>query len=128
MTTVSGLAGNVTMAPKREASHPVPGEQRLSAEQETEGPETADGIEAAAETEKNDLEVDQLEDLAKEINQALARFTSMNFRVDQDIDQVVVQVVDSTNGDVLRQIPQEKLVDLAKHMHKVQGMLFDVMA
>lgn len=128
MTTVSGLAGHLPVSARKDPMPPGPGISHVAMERGGEGPEIAEGVKPAAEVNKNDLETNQLEELANEINQALARFTSMNFQVDQEIDQVVVQVVDRANGDVVRQVPQEKLVELAKQMHKMNGMLFDAVA
>lgn len=69
-----------------------------------------------------------VEELADEVNQSLANVTSLSFRVDKDLDQVVVKVVDTANDQVIRQIPSENMVDLVKRMRDLQGMLFNTKA
>jgi len=40
--------------------------------------------------------------------------TQLKFRVDSDVGRVVVQVLDSQSGEVLRQIPREEALKLAR--------------
>ncbi len=40
--------------------------------------------------------------------------TQLRFRVETDVDRVVVQVLDSQSGEVIRQIPPEQAVQLAR--------------
>ncbi len=40
--------------------------------------------------------------------------TQLRFRVDTDVGRVVVQVLDAQSGDVLRQIPREEALQLAR--------------
>lgn len=40
--------------------------------------------------------------------------TQLRFRVDTDAGRVVVQVLDAQSGDVLRQIPREEALQLAR--------------
>jgi flagellar protein FlaG len=40
--------------------------------------------------------------------------TQLKFRVDTDVGRVVVQVLDAQSGEVLRQIPREEALRLAR--------------
>ena len=40
--------------------------------------------------------------------------TQLKFRVDSDVGRVVVQVLDAQSGEVLRQIPREEALKLAR--------------
>lgn len=40
--------------------------------------------------------------------------TQLKFRVESDVGRVVVQVVDSQSGEVVRQIPREEAIRLAR--------------
>lgn len=40
--------------------------------------------------------------------------TQLRFRVDTDVGRVVVQVLDSQSGEVVRQIPREEALQLAR--------------
>ena len=58
------------------------------------------------------------------VNAALeTRSISLQFEIDKDTDKVIVKVVDQTNGVVIRQIPTEEVVRIAKVMGKAPGML-----
>lgn len=51
------------------------------------------------------------------------------FRVDEETDKVVVTVVDPESGEVIRQIPSEEVMAVARALNQVQqGLLFDAKA
>jgi flagellar protein FlaG len=43
---------------------------------------------------------------------------NLSFNVDQEAGRTVIKVLDSESGDVIRQIPSEELVELAKRMQE----------
>ncbi len=47
----------------------------------------------------------------------------LEFSIDKDSGKTIVKVMDSATNEVIRQIPSEELVTLAKNMHKMEGML-----
>jgi flagellar protein FlaG len=47
----------------------------------------------------------------------------LEFSIDQDSGKTIVKVMDSATNEVIRQIPSEELVTLAKNMTKMEGML-----
>ncbi|KOF52456.1 MULTISPECIES: flagellar protein FlaG [unclassified Achromobacter] len=57
-----------------------------------------------------------------EINdQMKAWSTQLQFEVDPDVHQVVVSVVDAESGDVIRTIPSEAVLKIAKMIVNMQG-------
>ena len=67
---------------------------------------------------------EQIETAVKEVNASLqARSISLQFEVDKDTDKLIVKVVDLTNGEVIRQIPSEEVVRIARVMGKAPGVL-----
>ncbi|MBX9754437.1 MAG: flagellar protein FlaG [Pseudomonadaceae bacterium] len=62
--------------------------------------------------------------------QAFAQVVSRNlsFSVDDGSGQVVVKVVDSTSGDLIRQIPSEEALQLAEHLSDARNLLFKAKA
>lgn len=68
---------------------------------------------------------------ASEINKAVSdinkiiQATSQNleFTVDNDANEVVVKVVDQQTKEVLRQIPTQEALEIAKSLDKLQGLL-----
>ncbi len=45
--------------------------------------------------------------------------------VDEQLDRVVARVIDRDSGKVVREIPPEALLDLARKMHALIGALYD---
>ena len=71
----------------------------------------------------------QLESAVHEVNAALAlREVGLRFEVDKDTDKVIVKVVDRATGEVIRQIPNEEVVRIARLMSEGSGLLVDQVA
>jgi len=49
----------------------------------------------------------------------------LQFRIEEDLDRPVVEVKDAQNDEVIRQIPSEEMVELARNMERIRGILFD---
>lgn len=87
------------------------------------GPTPAAGPDAAAEPVEEATPA-QVETAVHEVNASLeSRSISLQFEIDKDTDKVIVKVVDQTNGVVIRQIPTEEVVRIAKVMGKASGLL-----
>lgn len=73
----------------------------------------------------------ELEEALKDVNQQLevAR-QSLQFSVDEDLGRTVVKLVDGKTGEVVRQIPSEELLAIAKrlrgHKDPPAGLLFEL--
>ena len=66
-----------------------------------------------------------LAEIGEEVNASLeSRSVGLHFEVDKDLDKVIVKVVDRESGEVIRQIPTEEVVRIAKVLQgKVPGLL-----
>jgi flagellar protein FlaG len=51
---------------------------------------------------------------------------SLRFHVDQDTGETVLSLVNPTNGEVLRQVPTEEALEVAKAIGKFQGMFVNL--
>jgi flagellar protein FlaG len=49
----------------------------------------------------------------------------LNFSVDSETKTVVVQVLDSDTGKVIREIPAKEILAMAKEIDKLKGILFN---
>ncbi len=68
----------------------------------------------------------QVEQAVRQVNESLAlREVGLRFEVDKETDMVVVKVVDRASGEVIRQIPNEEVVRIAKLMSDGKGLLLD---
>lgn len=68
----------------------------------------------------------QVEDAVKKINdtvKSLNQSVGLEFSTDADTKIRVVKLVDTNSKEVLRQIPTEEVVAIAKALDKLQGLL-----
>ncbi|MBV6470479.1 flagellar protein FlaG [Nitrospirales bacterium NOB] len=47
----------------------------------------------------------------------------LEFSIDPDLDRVVVKVMNGESGEVIRQIPQQEIIELAKRLESPTGLL-----
>lgn len=66
-------------------------------------------------------ELKQAVDKANSFLQSVQR--GLQFRVDKDTNTTVVKVVDSESGEVVRQIPPERTLEMLKEMSEMQNKL-----
>jgi flagellar protein FlaG len=71
--------------------------------------------EVNAEMVKNSL--DQLNKLVRQFNR------NLEFTVDEDTGVNIVKVIDSQSQEVIRQMPTEEMLAIAKALDKLQGLL-----
>ncbi len=71
------------------------------------------------------LDKEQIENLFKDIKE---KFDYMNkylkIEIDKDLKEPVVKIIDKRTNEVVRQIPPEYLLELAKRVDKLVGLLF----
>ena len=73
------------------------------------------------------------EDIQKIIEKLTKKFDKIRkifkgdiqFEVDRSINMVIVKVIDKEKNEVIRQIPPEVVVKLAKAISEIEGILFD---
>lgn len=85
----------------------------------------------AAEVKDARLQPDdrELEQALRGLNEKLRAWsTNLRFEVDDDTSRVVVQVVDSATGEVVRQIPSEEVLNMSKALGKLQDLAFHTSA
>ena len=74
--------------------------------------------------EQNAASQEDVDQAAQKINEALQTVSQkLEFSVDKDTEAVVVKVMDKETGEVIRQIPSEELLKIAKALDKLQGLL-----
>jgi flagellar protein FlaG len=67
-----------------------------------------------------------LEEIKKATNEVLAQLNiQLDFTLDKDLHKVVVKVINKETGKVIRQIPPEEMLKIAKRMEEMSGILLD---
>lgn len=50
---------------------------------------------------------------------------NLRFSIDEDTGKTIIKVVDAHTDELIRQIPSEEAVEIARTLDKVQGLLFN---
>lgn len=82
----------------------------------TPASQQAEGNRPVSEKELQEA-VGQIKDFIQPLND------SLEFSVDEDTGRTIVKVVDLQTKEVLRQIPSEEAMNIAKALDKLQGLL-----
>tara|TARA_R110002050_G_scaffold114444_1_gene229879 strand:+ start:285 stop:674 length:390 start_codon:yes stop_codon:yes gene_type:complete len=91
-----------------------------------------DGIQKPGDNSRTTEQVNQATKVdPEELNQAVSDIAaSMNvmqkglaFKVDEESGVQIVKVIDVTTGELIRQIPNEEALDIAKKLNEVTGLL-----
>jgi len=106
------------------------GRAAVQVEQQRQQPNNANEVakQMAAEAKDNGTQINSkkdVENLVKELNQALAPMsTSLKFGVDSQ-DIFYVSVIESKTNKMIRRFPAEQAQDFLPKMKEVTGILFD---
>ncbi|MBI4849268.1 MAG: flagellar protein FlaG [Nitrospirae bacterium] len=80
-------------------------------------------------TETHDAEQTYNREIKEAIDNvvSIAKFFNRKIKleVEKDLNTMVVKVVDSETGEVIRQIPSEELIALSKHARDLKGLLIN---
>jgi flagellar protein FlaG len=91
-----------------------------------------EGVPKASDSSRSTQQVNQATKVdAEQLNQAVSDIaTSVNvmqkglaFKVDEESGIQIVKVIDITTGELIRQIPNEEALDIAKKLNEVTGLL-----
>jgi flagellar protein FlaG len=82
--------------------------------------ETTNAVEKSAKPAAAGDVKQAIEDINKTMGTLAA---NLEFSYDSDADQVVVKVVNETTSEIIRQMPTEEALEIAKALDKVQGLL-----
>ncbi|GAB2909333.1 flagellar protein FlaG [Paralcaligenes ginsengisoli] len=126
------------LAPIQAQASPVPAEavrpatvpdpaQQVTAAQDTLNSNTATAGKPQPDTSSQAM--DPLEKALKRVNSNLQAWsTGMRFDVDPDSKRIVVSIIDNATGAVLRTVPSETVIRVAKMISQFQGTGIDTKA
>jgi len=68
---------------------------------------------------------EQLQQVVKEMKQLVDSKmpNSLSFSLDDSTGKTIVRITDTKTGEMIRQIPSEEMMELARSLDKMQGML-----
>ena len=66
----------------------------------------------------------QVKEAIENINKAVQTMAQdLEFSIDEDSDRTIVKIIDNQTKEVIRQVPSKEILEIAKALDKVQGLL-----
>ncbi len=88
---------------------------RRAATQEGKGPMAS---------EPDALSRDSLHRLMEKVQKTVRAINSqLEFRVDEDTNKLVIKIIDTSTKEIIKQIPPQELIEIAKALDKLKGLL-----
>ncbi|CAM4275248.1 flagellar protein FlaG [Paenibacillus tarimensis] len=89
--------------------------------------ESAASSKDAADSEKKSGAIEQR--LSKDINEMIqlmqGRETTVERSVHEETNQIIYKISDKASGELIREIPERKLLDMAAKLMELNGLLID---
>jgi flagellar protein FlaG len=138
MDTLSTVAGIQPLAPSSssrslhqqatpgsETQTPPSGLVQAAGQQQTVGP-TNKSEPGTFNEKKERPDKQQVTEAVKNVNEffQLVRRT-LQFKIDEDSGRSVIQIKDEETNKVIRQIPSEEILRIAKELDRLKGLLFE---
>ena len=80
---------------------------------------------AQAKEEKREPKPEEVKQAVKDIQEFVSTVTTdLRFTVDKETGRTIVSVVDSKTKQIVRQIPSEEIMKIARNIDRMQGLLF----
>ncbi len=85
----------------------------------------AENVKKENEEQLKKLDKNQLEELSKDINKKFEYLNKyLKIEIDKDLHEPVIKIVDRKTDEVIKQFPPEYLIELAKKIDELVGLLF----
>ena len=122
--SVNGLMPNRATSPTTPARQPPPGATG-SATEIAQNNATSSLTQAAVQDPKKPQESrNELEKAVKDVSEFVKTANnSLQFSIDDDLGVTVVKVIDTGTKEVIRQIPSEEMLSIAKALDSIKGLL-----
>lgn len=101
--------------------------QRMRAVGSNEGQQKTDASDGTQDADrKRTLVPEQLQEVVENLNKTADVFNKrLKFELDDETDRLVVKVVDRETQEVIRQIPPEEALEVAKKIERLIGLFVD---
>jgi len=97
--------------------------------QQKESIQRVEKVQVSSYKDQTKLSQEELKELSKALNHFLSLFNLETKLVyNKDAGQVVVQVIDKRTNEVIKQIPPEELLEVAKRIHEFIGIFLKTKA
>ncbi|WP_433923777.1 flagellar protein FlaG [Paenibacillus taichungensis] len=73
----------------------------------------------------NESQKETINELNKAIEAIQGPQKSFEISVHEETHAIMIKVLNKETGDLIREVPPEKILDLAAHMMEITGIIFD---
>ena len=125
---MAASSGPLNVSPKREPRPASPTSDTSSTPSTDEkSPEILAAPEQTQETSKKELLNAEVRKAVESLGSA-AEIIDRNFKlkIDEDTDRLIIQVVNRETEEVIRQFPEEEVLNITKRLREYIGLVFDV--
>ena len=127
-TSVPGLEA-ARLQGMQQASHTPKAQKAESPERKESAARGEDLPPTRPEQAEDRSEVERVESAVSQISDFVQSFQrDLLFSVDKDSDRLVVKVVDSETQEVIRQIPSEEMLRIAKNLDSAESLILSEQA
>ena len=90
-----------------------------------QGQENLSHLDPVEKGKEKAISPEELENILNDLKKKLSLLnTQLKIQVDKDTDIIVVKVIDKETQKVIRQIPPEYVLKIAKYLNEIAGLLF----
>lgn len=115
-----GALGNVASNVQRTADYQQPSPVPLNATTKPAPVQTVDAVQRSAPAPS----MDQVKQAVQDINKSMRSLSQgLEFSIDADSKQTIVKVIDPQTKEVIRQMPSQEALEIAKTLDQVLGKL-----
>jgi flagellar protein FlaG len=99
--------------------------QTVSVQGNSAGTVRTSGASSAPAFSSSPVNRKQLEDAVGQMSEAVntSNPPQLVFSIDESTEKTVVRITDASTGELIRQIPSEEALSIAKSLDKIQGLL-----
>ncbi|HPZ16891.1 MAG TPA: flagellar protein FlaG [Fervidobacterium sp.] len=116
---VNNVPNNITTIFPKNANHPAQTEGAIG--KLDSNPQTV-----SQSRDEKDILNEQVDILKENLDKLRKIFRGQaEFRIDRDVNKVVIKIKDSDTGEIIRQIPPELVVKISKSIQELLGVLMD---
>ena len=119
-TTIATLS--LVQGPRDRASASKPGLE----ESQTQDRRTVSRVNSESGSVTQEVNLSDLEKIVAQVQESLKPVESrIQLSVDQDLNRVVVKVVDSDSGELIRQLPPEDVLQVQRFLNEQSGLILE---
>ncbi|WP_432471966.1 flagellar protein FlaG [Amphritea sp. HPY] len=119
------MAGEMQVTSAQASVKPATETQLTEQAQQTQQQPVVKKPEGPSPAELSEQSAEAIHETVAAINDFMSQFKrTLNFSVDIAAGQTIIKVIDTSNDELVRQIPSEDFIEISKHIEQMNNLLF----